>query len=250
MEPTQNQTSPAIPIAIIFGFAMIALAIFFTNNNSTRVVVNQQENLTAEELITDGSPRPVGETDYIFGNPNAPIQIIEYSDYECPFCKRFHNTMGKIMDEYGVSGKVSWVYRQYPLVQLHPNASKISEAALCVGDIGGNDAFWKFTNKIFTERDESSFTNTTRLSQYAVEAGVSEEDYIQCVSSGRMQEDVLASTEEGYRIGARGTPYTVITVGEQQAVINGAQPYNVVRGIVQNLIDQLDGNFEAGNSNL
>jgi len=80
--------------------------------------------------------------------------------------------------------------------------------------------------------------------------GVSEEDYIQCVSSGRMQEDVLASTEEGYRIGARGTPYTVITVGEQQAVINGAQPYNVVRGIVQNLIDQLDGNFEAGNSNL
>jgi len=66
MEPTQNQTSPAIPIAIIFGFAMIALAIFFTNNNSTRVVVNQQENLTAEELITDGSPRPVGETDYIF----------------------------------------------------------------------------------------------------------------------------------------------------------------------------------------
>ncbi len=249
MEPTQNQTSPAIPIAIIFGFAMIALAIFFTSDNSSNVVIDQQVEAPAENLILDDSPRTVDETDYIFGNPNAPIQIIEYSDYECPFCKRFHNTMGQVMDEYGVTGKVSWVYRQYPISQLHPNAPRISEAALCVGDIGGNTAFWKFSDKIFDEREENSFTNTTRLPEYAVEAGVPEEEYIECVSSGRMQEEVLAGVEEGFRIGALGTPYTIITVGEQQAVINGAQPYNVVKGIVQNLIDQMDGTYESTVSN-
>lgn len=224
---------------------MIAIAIFFTNRDGdtqNQVIVQDQ---SAEQVLESSNPRVVDATDYIRGNPNAPILIIEYSDYECPFCKQYHTTMNQIMDEYGVTGKVAWVYRQFPLNQLHPNATKISEAALCVGEIGGNESFWKFSDKIFDERDLNAPTNMTKLIEFANVAGVSEADYISCINSGHQQENVLASAEEGFRIGARGTPYTVVTVGNQQAVINGAQPYEVVKVTVQNLIDQLEGSFVA-----
>ena len=245
MEPSTQQTSPAIPIAIVCGFAMIALAIFFTNKNgSDAEPVNIAQN-DSEEVSEKGVPRPVDETDYIRGNPNAPILMVEYSDYDCPFCGQYHNTMNQIMDEYGITGRLAWVYRQFPLTELHPNSPKISEAALCVGEIGGNEAFWKFTDSIFQGRNLNEPTNVTKLTQYAEAAGVSEKDYTDCLKSGHMQEAVIAQIEDGFNSGARGTPYTVLIVGNQQAVINGAQPYEVVKGIIVNLLSQLDGNFDT-----
>lgn len=246
MEPSTQQTSPAIPIAIITGFALIALAIFFTSNNKEEPVVRNIVEKTSETAtVTDGVSRPVDETDYIRGNPNAPILMVEYSDYDCPFCKQFHATMNQIMDEYGVTGQLGWVYRQFPLAQLHPNSPKISAAALCVGEIGGNDAFWLFSDEIFEGREIDSQTNITKLPQYAEQAGVSLDDYTACVNSDRMQSEVEASIQDGFNAGARGTPYTVLTVGDQTAVINGAQPYDVVKGIVSNLVDQLKGKVDT-----
>jgi len=248
MEPTQQQTSPAVPIAIICGFAMIAIAIFFTNQGGNSAPTSELAINSAgevDESLSDGTPRVVDETDYILGNPNAPIVMIEYSDYDCPFCKAYHETMHQIMDEYGVTGRVAWEYRQFPLAQLHPNAPRISEAALCVGDIGGNDAFWTFSDTIFDSRDITEPTNVTRLLQYAQEAGVSSEEYISCMEEGRMKAAVEDSIRDGFDAGARGTPHTVLIVGNQQAVISGAQPYETVKGIIENLIDQLDGNFDS-----
>ncbi len=250
MEPS-TQSSPAIPIAIICGFAMIALAIFITNKNSaseTSAAINQNST-----EVVDNTPRPVDATDYIRGNPNAPILMVEYSDYDCPFCKQYHATMNQIMDEYGVTGQLAWAYRQFPLAQLHPNSPKISEAALCVGDIGGNEAFWKFTDLVFERREIDEQTNITRLPEYAEASGITKSDYTECMNGGRMQEEVLAGIEDAFNSGARGTPYTVLMVGNQQAVISGAQPYDVVKGIVENLIDQLEGSFDtetAGSSEM
>ena len=247
MEPTQEQaSSPAIPIAIIVGFAMIAVAIFFTNNREAAPaqVVNEANNQESEVVASSG-PRPVDETDYIRGNPNAPILLIEYSDYDCPFCKQYHDTMNQIMDEFGVEGRVAWVYRQFPLEQLHPNSPRISEAALCVGDIGGNTAFWQFSDLIFEQREPDAPTNVVRLPDYAERAGVDRAQYNACMDSGRMQQAVLDSMKDGFDAGIRGTPYTYVVAGNQQAVINGARSYDTVRGIVTNLVDQLDGNFDA-----
>tara|TARA_B100001989_G_C24502401_1_gene445692 strand:+ start:240 stop:1013 length:774 start_codon:yes stop_codon:yes gene_type:complete len=235
-----TKTSPAIPIAIIVGFAMIAVAIFFTSSNEPTETVTVVE-ADEEVIIESGTPRTIDETDYIKGNPNAPIMIIEYSDYECPYCKEYHSTMNSIMEEYGVNGQVGWVFRQFPLTQLHPNAAKISEAALCVGELGGNDAFWTFTDTLFEERAFDAPTNVTRLPQYALDAGISQLDFANCIDERRNQEAVLASAEEAFRIGARGTPYSVVIVGDQQAVINGAQPYAVVKDILDTLISQLEG---------
>lgn len=241
MEPTPQPSSPAVPIAIICGFAMIAIAVFFTS--SSKNAEAPSSNQAATQTAGD-EPRPVSKNDYILGNPNAPIMMIEYSDYDCPFCKQYHTTLNQIMDEYGITGQVAWVYRQFPLPQLHPNSPMISKAALCVGKIGKNDAFWKFTQIVFDSRDVDEATNVTKLPTFAEEAGVSREDYLACMDDSEMEEEVKRQVTDGFNSGARGTPFTVLIVGNQQAVINGAQPYDVVKGIVKNLVDQLEGTFD------
>jgi protein-disulfide isomerase len=248
MEPSRTPliTQLLIPLAIVVGFGLIAAAIYFsgfTNRNNAaptpRADAGTEPNIN--EPAPTGSIRPVDATDYIRGNPNAPILIVEYSDYDCPFCKQFHTTMQRIIDEYGVDGRVAWVYRQFPLEQLHPNAPRLSEAALCVGDIGGNEAFWNFSDAIFDSRELNELTNVTRLNEFVTAAGVSIGEFESCMTSGRMKDTVTASLEDGFNAGVRGTPHSIVLVGNQQATINGAQPYAVVKSIVDNLIQQLDG---------
>jgi protein-disulfide isomerase len=240
MEPTTPpRSSIAVPIAIVFGFAMIAIAIFFTADKASAPTPEETVEQNTDTLSS--TPKPVTEEDYIRGNPNAPILIIEYSDYDCPFCKQYHVTLNRIIDEYGLTGKVAWVYRQFPIAQLHPNSPKVSQAALCVGEIGGNDAFWTFTDLIFEEREVGEATNVVRIPDYVEASGVDREAYVNCMDSGSTVAKVESSVEDAFNIGARGTPYTVLVVGNQQAVINGAQPYETVKGIVDNLIGQLEG---------
>ncbi len=244
MEPsTKPQTHPAIPIAIVVGFAMIALAVFFTAGKNVPAGAPMPEDGSSSKT-TNSTPKPVDGSDYIRGNPNAPILIIEYGDYDCPFCKQYHATLNQIMDEYGVTGRVAWVYRQYPIGQLHPNSPNVSEAALCVGSLGGNDAFWKFTDMIFENREIDEPTNPVKLPDYATEIGISKEEYYACLDTNKTEEALKKSIEDAFNIGARGTPYTVITVGNEQAVVNGAQSYEVVKSILDNLIRQLDGTLD------
>lgn len=91
--------------------------------------------------------RPVTSTDHIVGNLNAKIVIVEYSDLDCPFCKVFHNTMHQVVKRN--NGDVAWVYRHYPISQLHPNAFKKAEETECAWEQKGNKAFWEYTDKIF-----------------------------------------------------------------------------------------------------
>ncbi len=240
MQPTQNNNSLAIPLAIIIGFGLIAIAIYFSGfgkgGNPSNIVIP-----STEEKPALSKAKAVSEEDFIRGNPNAPIMVIEYSDYDCPFCKRFHETMNQIMDEYGVGGKVAWVYRQYPIKQLHPNAPHISEAALCVGVNGGNDAFWKFSDLVFGEREVNEPTNISALAGYAEQAGVSKSVYENCMQGGSQKPVIEASLADGAAAGINGTPHSIIRVGNQEAPINGAQPYEVVKSVVDNLLKQLEG---------
>jgi protein-disulfide isomerase len=242
MEPSTTPSSSnlqavAIPLAIVFGFGLIALAVYFSGANSPAAEVVGGPTVTTEKSAI----RPVDNTDYIKGNPNAPILIVEYSDYDCPFCKSFHDTMNQIMDEYGADGKIAWVYRQFPISQLHPNAPRISEAALCVGEVAGNDGFWKFTDLVFGERAVNEATNISKLPEYAVEAGANQKDFMACLESGKMKDRVSTSYSEAVAAGIQGTPHSFVLVGNQQAPIEGAQPYEVVKSIVDNLIGQLEG---------
>lgn len=242
MPPQAPQNSILTPIAIIIGFGMIAIAIYFSGIGKSAPTLPLAGTGQAPTKTEPSKIRPVDGTDYIRGNPNAPIMIVEYSDYDCPFCQVFHQTMNQVINEYGQSGKVAWVYRQLPIQSLHPNAPRISEAALCVGDLAGQEGFWKFSDLVFSGREVNQPTNITQLVEYAVTAGAKENDFKSCTESGRMREAVDKSVAEAGAAGIQGTPHSIILVGNQQAVIEGAQPYNAVRQIIENLSQQLDGN--------
>lgn len=90
----------------------------------------------------------VNQTDRYLGNIDADVVIIEYSDIDCPFCKKFHPTLERISQEYG--SKIAWVYRNFPLDSLHPEARTKAEAAECVGQLAGNDVYWKYLKTLIS----------------------------------------------------------------------------------------------------
>lgn len=108
-----------------------------------------KDELPAEALTDLPDLRLPDATDHLNGSPEAPVTIIEYSDLDCPFCKQFHETMNRVMNEYGPAGQVAHVFRHFPLASLHPNAAKQAEAAECAAELGGNLKFWEFLNRVF-----------------------------------------------------------------------------------------------------
>ena len=141
----------------------------------------------------------IDKNDHIRGNKNARIALVEYSDLECPFCKTFHPTAQKVVDEY--NGKVMWVYRHYPL-SFHANAQKESEASECVYDQGGDDAFWKFIDAIYA-RTTSNGTGFAldKLGPLAAEEGVSEAKFTECLDSGKFAQKVKDQMTQGSKEG-------------------------------------------------
>lgn len=249
------RNSLGIPVAIVIAAALIAGAIYMSNMSVGKgaTAINVQKGIDAAQnpqVTPEMEVAPVTEADHIMGNPNAPILIVEYSDYDCPYCKFFHETMTKIMDEYGPTGKVAWVYRHFPLETLHPNAQKIAAASKCVAELGGNDAFWTFSEKLFESRELVTLengqqtikpTDMTKLSTFAQAGGVDEGEFDLCFNSGKYDESVKADVAAAIKTGARGTPYSIMIVGEEQGVINGAQPYETVKQMINNVISQMEG---------
>lgn len=255
---TNTANALGIPIAIVIAAALIAGAIYFNGARSLSTVDVQKgvNDATQNNQITpDIEIAPITAEDHILGNPNAPIMIVEYSDYDCPFCRIFHDTMTKIMNDFGKDGKVAWVFRHFPIAQLHPSAPKISEAAYCVAELGGNDAFWKFSNALNDSRKielapdgnikSVEPTDMLRISEFAVAGGVDKNTFETCYNSGKYTTKVQEDIAAGVKAGAKGTPYSIIMVGDQQAVINGAQPYEVVKQMVTSVIAQMEGGAPA-----
>jgi protein-disulfide isomerase len=153
-------------------------------------------------------PKNVTAADHTKGNINAKITLIEYSDFECPFCKNFEPILKQVMDTYG--DKVRLVYRQYPL-PFHANAQKESEASECVANLGGNDAFWKFADAIY-QRTTSNGTGFAldQLGPLAAEVGVDQTAFQSCLDSGKYEKLVKDSIAEGQGAGVSGTPSTFV----------------------------------------
>lgn len=178
--------------------------------------------------------RPVSRgRDHIRGNSNAPVTLIEYSDFECPFCKRFHETVKKVVAES--KGQVKWVYRHFPLEELHPvKARKEAVASECAAELGGNDAFWKFADRFYELTPSNNRTDIdTVLPQIAREIGLDAAKFAPCLASGRHDRRVEEDYQNAVATGGRGTPWSIIvSKGGRLYPLSGAQPDAAVKQLI------------------
>lgn len=149
------------------------------------------------------------QRDHIYGDPDAEISLIEYSDFECSYCKKFHTRVKPVVDAY--KGKVNWVYRHFPLNIHNPGAQKQAEASECANELGGNEAFWKYADTIFarTKSNGKGFP-INKLVPLAKEIGLDETEFQSCLKSGRYTERVQEDLADGSRSGVTGTPGNIL----------------------------------------
>ncbi|MBE0625762.1 MAG: thioredoxin domain-containing protein [Burkholderiales bacterium] len=171
--------------------------------------------------------------DHIRGDTTAAVTLVEYSDFECPFCKRFHATAKRLVDES--KGQVNWVYRHFPLDELHPGkARKEAVASECAAEIGGNVAFWKFADRFFELTPSNNRTDIdTVLPQIAGEIGLDKARFASCLSSGRHDRRIEEDVKDAVASGGQGTPWSFIVSKSGKAFpLSGAQPYAAVKQLV------------------
>lgn len=157
------------------------------------------------------------DRDHIRGNEDADIFVVEYSDYECPFCSRHHPTLAQLLD---ANDDIAVVYRHFPL-SFHPAAQPLAEASECVWEQGGNDAFWKFTDMVFEQG-----ATVSKIVEYANASGVNGDQVQDCVDSGKYADYVANDMAGGSAAGVTGTPGNVVinVKSGESRLVSGAQP--------------------------
>jgi len=175
--------------------------------------------------------------DHIYGNPEAVISLIEYSDFECPFCKTFHPTAKQLVDAY--VGKVNWVYRHYPLEFHNPGSQKEAEASECANELGGNEAFWKYADTIYqrTTSNGKGFP-IDKLVPLAEELGLDKAQFQACLDSGKYTTRVQEDFTEGTNSGISGTPGNILLNNQTGAVKLkvGALPFEALKAEIDQML--------------
>jgi len=224
--------STFVLIAIVFVGGFFLLKTDSSGGSGNNIAPAQQPGTT-------GSVKATADDDPIIGDKNAPVEIIEFSDYQCPFCRKFWTeTLSSIKSEYIDIGKVKFVYRDFPLSSIHPAAEPAAEAAECVREKGGDEAYFKMHDKIFQEgnildggdpingpvRGTVQF-GATELKKWAKDIGY---DIGSCLDSGKFKSEVQKDLADATAAGGQGTPYFVIN-GKP---LSGAQPFSAFKQII------------------
>ena len=172
------------------------------------------------------------------GRADAPVTLVEFSDFQCPFCGRFFaTTLPALKKDYIDTGKLRYVLRDYPLDQLHPNARKAAEAAHCAGEQG---KYWEMHDVLFQNQRALA---PSQLAEYARALGVDGAAFDQCVSAGRYAPQIERGLTDGAAAGVQGTPGFVIgrtTAADtvEGTPIRGAQPVETFRRIIEQWLTQ------------
>lgn len=187
-----------------------------------------------EAVAQSKNIRPLTSDDHLLGNPNARVLIVEYSDTECPFCKEFHSTLRQIMQSYGTNGDVAWVYRHFPIAELHKKAPHEAEALECAFDQGGNAKFWEYTNRIYEVTNSNNSLDPSELTTIAKEVDLNSADFNTCLNSDKYTAKVAADVVDAKNAGGDGTPYSVIldTKTGNTYPMPGAQPYENLKSVI------------------
>jgi len=219
----QNNNQLQIAGAIVLTGLIVAGAILL-KGGTPPPAAPQADNTGTTPVALEA--RPISKEDHITGNTNAKIVILEYSDLECPYCKVFHATMHRVIEN---NKNVAWVYRHYPIPQLHSKAPHEAEATECAWEQGGNDAFWKYTDRVFEVTTSNDRLDSSELPKIAEYVGLNVASFNTCLASGKYKAKVQADVDDGVTMGVNGTPSSFILVnGKVVGTIPGAQPYETV----------------------
>jgi protein-disulfide isomerase len=181
--------------------------------SQAKVVINlKPPPVLRVEVSVDGAP--------FKGPANAPVTIVEFSDYECPFCKRAHPTLTQVLEKY--PGKVKLVYRDFPLESIHPQARRAAEAARCANDQG---KFWDYYDTLFTESPKLAPDD---LKRYAAQIRIDVKKFDDCLSGGVHKTALQKDIDEGTRLGVSGTPAFFIN----GRPLSGAQPLEAFARVI------------------
>lgn len=227
----------AVPIAIVIAGMLIAGAVFW--NAKKQPANNGADQIPPKDNQEISGPKEVSSEDHILGNPDAQLTIIEFSDTECPYCKNFHATIVKIMDEYGKTGKVRLVYRHFPLDALHDKTRKEAEATECAADLGGNEKFWAYINHLYEITPSNNGLDPAELPKIATYVGLDKTAFESCLTSGKFASKVEANYQDGLSSGIEGTPYSVIINSKdgKKYPLSGAFPYQQVKLAIDQLLE-------------
>jgi protein-disulfide isomerase len=201
-----------------------------------RAAGGQQQSQARERAKNARKVLP--KRDHIRGSPSAEVSLIEYSDFECPFCKRFHPTAKALLDRFG--GRVNWVYRHFPLSSHDPAARREAIASECAGQLGGNDAFWKYTDAVFehTQSNGRGLPPDKSIEALAAQLGLDRAAFSRCLQDPKIAKRVEEDMDDGAAAGVTGTPTTLIRDNRTGAVeiVTGAQHPEVLAARVERLL--------------
>lgn len=264
MSENQNQQSGfrinffiSTPRAILIGAVLISLAILMNGgvirwkgaSNSPSIQAAQAPAQPAQQAPQAAPPEDTGpvkvsiDDDPFFGDKNAPLTLIDFSDYECPFCKRhFDQTFAQIKKDYVDTGKVKYVYRDLPLSFHDPMATKEAIAANCARDQGGDTSYFKYHGEIFKRTTSNGNGLTTEdLYTIASDLGLNSTNFKSCLDSEKYKDEVQKDLADATAAGANGTPTFFIgkTTSDNSiegTKIVGAQPYSAFQSAIDNLL--------------
>jgi protein-disulfide isomerase len=215
-------------------FFLLIIASFLIGVLVTQVQYLKKGTTVAANDVYAGDPaagvQQVGPVDVdeghlpILGNKDAKVTLVEFSDFQCPFCEQLYkDALPQIKKEYIDTGKVKMAYRQYPLTSLHPNAQKAAEASECANDQG---KFWDYHDQLFdNQADWEALTSDEALNkfvEYANAVGINGEELRSCVSSDKMAKKVQEDVDAGTKVGVDGTPASFVN----GILISGAVPFS------------------------
>jgi len=179
----------------------------------TQKPVQNQAQLQPQQAIEQNRiqklMRPVSsERDHIYGNADALISVVEFSDFECPYCRKIHPVLKRLVDDS--QGKINWVFRHYPLSFHKPNAQQEAESAECAGYLIGQHGFWQFTDALFQQPRRGIQNRQSIIDRAVGLAGLDKESLLDCLNSAKFKDKVKGDEDEALSLGLQGTPANVL----------------------------------------
>lgn len=228
-QATKNN-SYLIPGAIVLAGVLIAGAVLYSSNKPAGNP--GQANLGDSVAEKTANVGDLADDDPVLGNPEAPVTIVEFSDFQCPFCRRFYlSTLPEIKEKYVKTGKVKFIYRDFPLTSIHDMAKTYAEAGECADDQG---KFWAIHDKIFNEQDKQGVGTVTDytaadVKRWARELGLDGAKFDQCLDSGKYAAEVEKDFSDGEKAGVQGTPATFVN----GRLLAGAVPFAQFKVLIE-----------------